>query len=58
VFEPPARYEATQLALHVPGQRSFEVLFGPAQQWFEMVAHEAVQVGKLRIATAVIAGVL
>jgi hypothetical protein len=34
------------------------VLFGPEQKFFEMVAHEAVQVGKFRIAAAVGVSVL
>jgi hypothetical protein len=34
------------------------VLFGPEQEFFEMVAHEAVQIGKFRIAATVGVGVL
>jgi hypothetical protein len=34
------------------------VLFGPEQEFFEMVAHKPVQVGKFRIAAAVGVGVL
>ncbi len=58
VFKPATLYEATQLALYVLGQRSFEVFFGPAQEFLEMVAHEAVQIGKFRIAATVGVGVL
>jgi hypothetical protein len=34
------------------------VLFGPEQEFFEMVAHKPVQLGKLRIAAVAGVGVL
>ncbi|MCU0693426.1 MAG: hypothetical protein MUF54_18705 [Polyangiaceae bacterium] len=58
MLKPAAPYEALQLALHVLGWRYYQVLFGPSQELFEMVAHEAVQVTQFRIAHLADVGVL